>query len=282
MQHIKKIFKRKILSQSFSCVEHLMMEERNTVMINRGNLFSLLQAILCSTNQILEFLISTCTYASFPYAKYPQPLSLQEQLNLHYNLWILSSSKIMRAYSAKHSNCSLLISRGQNPKSGRRKITAHLSLYESWIKDRRTEKGTVCHKENTRQQTLKSQRNVNGLGIAEMCRRMWYNRKCGKLSENTEQNNVRRMREKGDWFHKHVQRQLEWEVLQCLQSKDENKKPGRQLSKTQRFKHKCLSYCYTWEEGICISMHSSIWHFDCYVIQNKSKGGLLLKLQEKK
>lgn len=91
----------------------------------------------------------------------------------------------MRAYSAKHSNCSLLISRGQNPKSGRKKkITAHLSLYESWIKDRRTEKGTVCHKENTRHQAHKSQRNVNGLGIAEMCRRMWYNRKYGKLSEN--------------------------------------------------------------------------------------------------
>lgn len=29
------------------------------------------------------------------------------------------------------------------------------------------------------------------------------------------------MREKGDRFHKHVQRQLEWEVLQ---SKNENKK----------------------------------------------------------
>lgn len=54
----------------------------------------------------------------------------------------------MQTCSAKHSNCSLLISRGQNPKPGRKKITAHLSLYESWIKDRRTEKGTVCHEEN--------------------------------------------------------------------------------------------------------------------------------------
>lgn len=31
----QKIFKRKILSECFSCVEHLMMEEYNTVMINK-------------------------------------------------------------------------------------------------------------------------------------------------------------------------------------------------------------------------------------------------------
>lgn len=118
---------------------------------------------------------------SFPYTKYPQTPSLQKQMNLHCKPQILSS-KITQDYSAKHSNCFLLFSRRQKPKSGSEKMTAHLSLYDGWRKNGRIKTNTFCHEKNTSQQALQSQRNVDGLSIAEMCRRTWYNAKYGKLS----------------------------------------------------------------------------------------------------
>lgn len=61
-------------------------------------------------------------------------------------------------------------------------MTAHLSLYDGWRKNGRIKTNTFCHEKNTSQQALQSQRNVDGLSIAEMCRRTWYNAKYGKLS----------------------------------------------------------------------------------------------------
>lgn len=85
---------------------------------DRGNHFFPFTVYLVQ-NHCLHFWFLSLPMRSFPYTKYPQALSLQKQLNLHHKPQILSS-KITQDYSAKHSNCFLLLSRRQKSKSGRK------------------------------------------------------------------------------------------------------------------------------------------------------------------
>lgn len=118
--------------------------------------------------QNFVFLISAFNCEVFPLCKIPTTsftANVAESTPQPLNSQLFENNARLLSKKAVTASCCFQEYKIQNLAE---KITAHLSLYEGQIKDRKIQKGTDCHEENTGQQALKRQRNADGPGIAEM------------------------------------------------------------------------------------------------------------------